>query len=76
MNRQATRLLASMVAAAIVIALFGCKDIGDGEGGQCQPCLDQNPRCDSGLVCKQFSGGGETKDLCARPETTKCNFVP
>lgn len=76
MNRQATRLLASMVAAVIVIAMFGCKDIGDGEGGQCQPCLDQNPRCDAGLQCYQFSGNGRTQDLCARPDTTKCSTVP
>ncbi len=44
------------------------------EGGQCQPCQDSTPRCDSGLTCRGFYNSQTIQELCATPATTQCSI--
>lgn len=62
-----------LACLAILAVLGGCGgDDGDGEGGQCEPCRGGNSRCDAGLTCSTFIGGGTRTELCASPSTTEC----
>ena len=64
------KLLASLAFMAV---LGGCgSDNGDGEGGQCEPCRSGNNRCDSGLTCSTFIGGGKSAELCSTPSPSEC----
>ncbi|NRF67687.1 hypothetical protein HLB44_11890 [Aquincola sp. S2] len=62
--------------AAVVLLtplIVSCKDIGDGEGGQCEPCRSSSPQCDSGMSCATFDGPfGKDHQLCAKPDTRSC----
>lgn len=68
------RLVPLLCVMAACTAMAACKgEVGDGEGGECQPCFNTTPRCDAGLTCSQFRGGGKTMDLCAKPSTNSCS---
>ncbi|MBI5260113.1 MAG: hypothetical protein HY855_26675 [Burkholderiales bacterium] len=70
--RAAGRLLALLALPAAVL-LSSCQDVGDGEGGECQPCRDSAPQCDSGLYCAKFDGPfGKDTNRCAAPSTKSC----
>jgi hypothetical protein len=67
--------------AVLGAALVGCGSDSDddeeehrAEGGYCQPCRGES-RCDSGLTCQTFIGGGKTMDLCASPGTQTCSVA-
>jgi hypothetical protein len=61
-----------MIAFTFLLVSCGTGlDIGDGKGGDCQPC-NANRVCDAGLSCSSFSGG---KELCAKPSTKTCTGV-
>jgi hypothetical protein len=73
MNRNLAIVLGGLCLAC---ALAACGDNGDGKGAECEPCRSANPRCDSGLSCATFSGGGSTRELCAAPSTDRCTVQP
>lgn len=61
------------VLALILPFLASCEEVGDGEGGECQPCRSSSPRCDSGMSCAVFDGPfGKDYDRCALPSTKSC----
>jgi hypothetical protein len=65
------RILLSQLSIFLAMLSVSCGsalDIGDGKGGDCQPC-NANRVCDAGLSCFAFTGG---KELCAKPSTKSC----
>lgn len=73
-SRTAGRLLTLLALPAIVM-LSSCKDVGDGEGSECEPCRSSTPRCDSGLYCAKFDGPfGKDHERCAAPSTKSCSI--
>jgi hypothetical protein len=61
-------------AVAVVVPLIvSCKDVGDGEGGECEPCRSSAPQCDDGMSCSVFDGPfGKDHNRCAKPSTKSC----
>lgn len=74
------------VALSTLALLVACGGSGDDEdedqeeapspGAQCQPCRTGANRCDPGLTCSVFMGGGRRQELCASPSTTQCTVAP
>jgi hypothetical protein len=73
--RAALRWGALPAAALLTGALLAACGDGDREGGQCEPCRGETPRCDSGLSCQTFSSGATITTRCASSGTTTCPLV-
>jgi hypothetical protein len=68
-------LLFALLALPATLLLASCEDVGDGEGGECQPCRSSTPQCDSGLYCAKFDGPfGKDFERCAAPSTKSCSI--
>jgi hypothetical protein len=70
-TRPLPKILLSQLSILLALLSVSCGsalDIGDGKGGDCQPC-NANRVCDAGLSCFAFTGG---KELCAKPSTKSC----
>lgn len=72
---RAARAVLVLLALPAWLGLSSCKDVGDGEGGECQPCRSSTPQCDSGLYCAKFDGPfGKDFERCAAPSTKSCSL--
>lgn len=61
---------AAMVAVAT--ALLSCGGSDSPQGGQCQPCRKDAPRCDGELSCRGFYNSSTILELCATRQTSSC----